>query len=65
MQLEIDEILYYGGLGAVLFAVILGVILFFIFRYRRIKLELKLRDEYGEMMSMSGGKTEQHTEEKK
>ena len=46
MQFEIDEILYYGGLGAVLLAVILGVILFMTFKYRKARLELKLMEEY-------------------
>ena len=54
MNFEIDEILYYGGLTIALAAVILGVILFFVFKYRRIKLELNLLDEYGDSISMSG-----------
>ena len=55
MQFEIGEILYYGGLGAVLLAVILGVILFMTFKYRKARLELKLMEEYGDSVPLSGG----------
>lgn len=55
MQFEIDEILYYGGLGLAVFAVLLGIILFLIIRYRRARLELQLMEEYGDMIPMSGG----------
>ena len=54
MQYGIDEIMYYGGLGIAIAAVLLGIICFLAYRYQKAKLELELMNEYGDVISMAG-----------
>lgn len=52
--MELDEMLYYGGMFAMAAAVVFAVVMFLVIRYRRARLELRLNEIYGDTSDMAG-----------